>query len=143
MATPNEFLVSWNGITLLDEINLPALGWTNLQFVVTATGVSTGLQFGFRDDPTRLGLDDISVLPAQPSIAGISFSGSNLVVNGNNGLSGLTYFVLMSTNLTLPSSQWTPVATNALNADGNFTITATNAVDPNVPQRFYRLELSP
>jgi hypothetical protein len=65
------------------------------------------------------------------------------VVNGENGLSGLSYVVLMSTNLTLPASQWTPVATNVLNTSGNFTITATNAVDPNAPQRFYRLELSP
>jgi hypothetical protein len=80
---------------------------------------------------------------AQPSIAGISLSGTNLVVNGTNGLSGLTYSVLMSTNLTLPWSQWIPVATNVLNVDGNFTITATNAIDPNAPQRYYRLELSP
>jgi PKD repeat protein len=141
--TPNEFLVSWNGNTLFDETNLPAIGWTNLQFVVTATGTSTVLQFGFRDDPTSLGLDDISVVPAQPSIAAISLSGTNLVINANNGLSGLTYLVLMSTNLTLPPSQWMPVATNVLNTSGNFTLTATNAVDPNAPQRFYRLELSP
>jgi hypothetical protein len=142
-ATPNESLVSWNGITLRDETNLPAFGWTYLQFVVSATGTSTVLQFGVRDDPSNLGLDDISVVPAQPSIAGISLSGSNLVVNGNTGLSGLTYLVLMSTNLTLPSSQWTPVATNVLNAYGDFTIIATNAVDPNAPQRFYRLVLLP
>ena len=141
--TPNEFLVSWNGNILFDQINLTALGWTNLQFMVTATGTSTVLQFGFRDDPTSLGLDDISVVPAQPSIAAISLSGTNLVINANNGLSGLTYLVLMSTNLTLPPSQWMPVATNVLNTSGNFTLTATNAVDPNAPQRFYRLELSP
>ena len=141
--TPNEFLVSWNGNTLFDEANLPAFGWTNLQFVVTATGTSTVLQFGFRDDSSDLALDDVSVLAAQPSIVSISLSGTNLVVNGSNGLSGRTYVVLMSTNLTLPSSQWTPVATNVLNADGNFTITATNAVDPNALQRFYRLMLLP
>ena len=141
--TPNEFLVSWNGNTLFDQINLPALGWTNLQFVVTATGPSTVLQFGFRDDPTSLGLDDISVVPAQPCIVGISLSGTNLVINANNGLSGRSYFVLMTTNLTLPPSQWMPVATMVLNTSGNFTLTATNAVDPNAPQRFYRLELSP
>jgi hypothetical protein len=63
-ATPNEFLVSWNGSTLLDETNLTAFGWTNLRFVVSATGTSTILQFGFRDDPTSLGLDDISVVPS-------------------------------------------------------------------------------
>jgi hypothetical protein len=80
-------------------------------------------------------------VPAQPSIAGLNLAGTNLVVNGNNGLSGRTYFVLMSPNLALPLSQWTPVATNTLNAEGNFTITATNAVNPNAPQRFYILKV--
>ena len=139
--TPNQFLVSWNENTLFDEKNLPALGWTNLQFVVTATGTNTVLQFGFRDDPSYLGLDDISVVPAQSGIAGFSLSGTNLVVNGSNGLSGQTYYVLMSTNVALPFSQWTPVATNVLNASGNFTITATNAVNRNIPKRFYILKM--
>ena len=61
--TPNEFNVSWNGNTLFDLVNLPKLGWTNLQFIVTATGSSTVLQFGARDDLTYLALDDVSVTP--------------------------------------------------------------------------------
>ena len=40
-----------------------------------------------------------------------------------------------------PLSQWTPIATNVLVADGNFTITATNAFNPTVPQRFFILQL--
>jgi len=47
--------------------------------------------------------------------------------------------VLTSTNLALPLSQWMPVATNVLSASGNFTITATNAVNRSIPQRFYIL----
>jgi hypothetical protein len=47
----------------------------------------------------------------------------------------------MSTNVALPFSQWTPVATNVLNASGNFTITATNAVNRNIPKRFYILKM--
>jgi hypothetical protein len=115
--------------------------------LVTATGSSTVLEFGFRDDPTYLCLDDISVSvaalqPASPAnIAGINLSGSNLVINGINGISGVTYYVLTSTNLALPSSQWTPVATNVPNASGNFTITVTNAVNLNVPQSFYILQM--
>ena len=42
-----------------------------------------------------------------------------------NGLAGLTYGRPTSTNLALPLSEWTPVTTNVLSADGNFTITAT------------------
>jgi hypothetical protein len=76
----------------------------------------------------------------KPGIASIGLSGTNLVLNGMNGLSGATYYVLMSTNLTRPLSQWTPVATNVLSASGNFTITVTNTVTTNTRQRFYVLE---
>jgi hypothetical protein len=139
-ADPGEFLVSWNGNTVLGTTNLGADTWTNMQFAVSATGTSTVLQFGFEDDYDNLGLDDISVVLRQPGIASLSLSGANLVLNGINGQSGGTYYLLVSTNVLLPLSQWTPVATNILSADGNFTVTATNSVTPNVPQRFYILE---
>ena len=61
--SPNEFLVAWNGTVIFDQTNLGAIGWTNLQFYVTATGTNTVLQFGFRDDESFLGLDDIQVTP--------------------------------------------------------------------------------
>jgi hypothetical protein len=138
-GNPNEFLVSWNGNTLFDAADLPAIGWTNLQFVVTATGTNTVLQFGFRDDSTWLGLDDIRVVPAQPAIPGMSLSGTNLTLNGANGLSGRAYQMEMTTDL----NQWAPVATNILSASGNFTITATNAVNPATSRRFYRMMLLP
>lgn len=142
-VTPNKFLVSWNGTILFDQRDMPGFGWTNLQFDVSATGTSTVLKFGFRDDNSYLALDNVSVLPAQtaPGFASLSLSGANLVLNGTNGQSGGTYHVLMSTNLSLPLMQWTPVATNILNASGNFTITATNTVSHSIPQRFYILEM--
>lgn len=139
--TPSEFLVSWNGTTLLDMTNLAATGWTNLQFVVTATDTSTVLKFGFRDDTSYLGFDDVSMVRiVQPDLTGFSFLGTNLVLNGTNGLYGVAYLVLMSTNLAQPLNQWTPVTTNVLGTNDNFTITATNTVSPAVPQRFYILQ---
>ena len=139
--TPNQFLVSWNGKTLFNETNIPAIGWTNLQFLVTAAGANSVLQFGFRDDPSYLGLDDISLVPAQPGIASFSLSPALLVFNGTNGLSGRTYYLLASTNLALPLSQWTPVATNVLNTNGNFTTTVANPGPSGAAQQFYILQL--
>jgi PKD repeat protein len=142
-STPNEFLASWNGNTLFDQMNLPEItGWTNLHFAVVATGSSTVLQFGSRDDPSYLGLDDVSVLPVQGQlgIGSLAVSGTKLVLNGLNGQSGGTYYVLMTTNLLLPLSEWVPVATNVLGASGNFTVIVTNTVTPTVPQRYYILE---
>ena len=141
-TTPNDFQVSWNGNVLLNKTNVGNIGWTNIQLTVTATGTNTTLQFGYLNGYFYFGLDDISVLPVtHPNLASISLFGTNLVLNGINGVSGATNYLLMGTNLTQPLSQWTPVATNVLGASGNFTITATNAVDSKAPGRFYILRL--
>src|SRR5579859_8302051 len=104
--SPMSFSASWNGSTLLDETNLPAAGWTNVQFVVTATGTNTDLKFGFRDDPGYLDFDDVSVVPmSPPAITRISLAGTNLVLAANNGLWNGTYLTLTSTNLAQPVSQ--------------------------------------
>jgi PKD repeat protein len=139
--TPNKFLVSWNGSVLYTKNNLPKTGWTNLQFVVSATGSATILQFGFQDEPTALGLDDISVIPTQPGLSSVSLSGPDLVATCFNGLAGRTYHLLASADLALPFSQWSPVTANVLGANGSFILTATNAVDPNARQRFYILKM--
>jgi PKD repeat protein len=139
------FMVNWNTNSsstnnVYAVTNPPVFTWSNFTFVVTAAGTNTTLQFAAENDQDSFGLDDISVLPAQLGIASTSISGTNLVLNGTDGLSGGTYYVLMSSNLALPLSQWTPVATNVLSASGNFTITVTNTVSPNLPQSFYTLQ---
>ena len=77
-------------------------------------------------------------IPA-PVLTGISLAGTNLVVTVDNSATGGVYLVLMSTNLSLPLSNWTVLATNVANG-GNFTLTATNAVNPAAPNRFYLLQ---
>jgi len=78
--------------------------------------------------------------PAQPDIVKVNLSGKNLVLDGTNGQSGGTYYVLTSTNTAVPLSQWTSVATNVLSASGNFTITVTNTFTASTAQRFYILQ---
>jgi alpha-tubulin suppressor-like RCC1 family protein len=141
--TPSEFVVAWDGKILLDLTNPPALGWTNVQLRVSATVSGSMLQFGFRNDFSYFGLDDISlVIPTQPTITGIKVAGTNLILSGTDGQSGRTYYTLMTTDIALPLSRWTPVATNALTADGDFTFTATNAVNPAAAQQFFILQTS-
>jgi uncharacterized repeat protein (TIGR03803 family) len=136
--TPNQFLVSWNGTNLFNQINMPAInGWTNLQYSVSATRTSTVLQIGSQDDQSYFGLDDVSVWPTQPGIGSLKISGSSLVLNGLNGLSGGTYYVLTGTNLLQPLSKWTPVATNVLSSNGNFTVTINKPVTLGESQRYY------
>jgi hypothetical protein len=140
--TPNEFSVSWNGNTLFDQSNIsPISGWTNLQFIVTATSNSTVLQFGERDDPWYLGLDDVSVTPIpaatfQPTMVART---NKTLQFGWNAMTGLVYQVQFKTNLL--QTNWTVLK----------SITATNTtvtfVDTNpitgFPQKFYRLLLLP
>jgi len=139
--SPNEFLVSWDGNTLFDQTDIPAIGWTNLQFSVSASGTETLLVLGFQDDPSYLGLDNVSVLPTQPGIGSLKLSSTNLVFSGVNGLAGRLYYVLTSTNVTLPLSQWTPVSTNVLIANGNFSITVKQPAASRGSEQFYILQL--
>jgi hypothetical protein len=81
------------------------------------------------------------VPPPQPGIVNITLSGTNLLLNATNGLATGTYLLLASTNLALPVNQWTSLATNVLTANGNFSITATNAVKPHSACQFYILQL--
>jgi uncharacterized repeat protein (TIGR01451 family) len=81
---PNEFLVQWEGATIYDAVNLPFIGWTNLQFTVTATGSGSLLQLGFQDDPYFLGLDDISVkpIPAPHPVASLAAEPARKILAG-------------------------------------------------------------
>jgi hypothetical protein len=77
-------------------------------------------------------------LPA-PVIAGFNLTGTNLVFNVANSITGGVFTVLMSTNLALPLANWTALATNVA-PGGVFTFTATNAVNPAAPGQFYLLQ---
>jgi len=66
-------------------------------------------------------------------------SGANFILGGASGWPGQSYYVLTSTNITLPRSQWTPIATNPFDPSGNFIF--TNPISPNPPYLFYLLQL--
>lgn len=133
-TTPNQFLVSWNGTTLFNQTNIGVIGWTNMQFVVAAAGTSSALQFGFRDDPWALGLDDITLQPiVAPSYQGFSKS-SNALKFTWAAVAGLKYQMQYKTNLM--QTNWVSVGTPAIAT--NTFLTTTNSV-PADPQRFYRI----
>lgn len=78
---------------------------------------------------------EISALPL-PEIFGISLSGADIVVAATNGLTGQTYHLLSSTNVATPFGQWVSIATNVPSADGNFSVTAPNALSAASEQFF-------
>ena len=133
-ATPNQFLVQWNGTTIFNRSNIPFIGWTNLQFVVTATNTSTVLQFGFKDSPYYLGLDDISVTPVAtpPSLA--QQPQSQIIPFGSNAS-----FSVTATGTSPLSYQWWMVAlqqTNALAGQTSNLISIPSATSANAGSYF-------
>jgi hypothetical protein len=68
-----------------------------------------------------------------------SIPNSQLILSGGGGNAGAPYIVLASTNLALPVAQWTVLATNYFDTNGDFNF--TNSPDSNLPQTFYLLKL--
>jgi len=64
-------------------------------------------------------------------------NGTNLVINGANGMPFNPVFLLSSTNLALPMSNWVHLDTNSFDFIGN--VSFTNATRSGEPQRYYRL----
>jgi hypothetical protein len=86
------FMANWitNGSAnqVFSLTNPPALTWTNVIAVVSATGTNTTLQFAAQNPPGGFGLDDITVDPLSPPIFTTQptnlmvFAGSNATFSG-------------------------------------------------------------
>jgi fibronectin-binding autotransporter adhesin len=74
-----------------------------------------------------------------PVIGEFALDGNNLVITGHSGVPGLDYYLLGSSNLNFPVAAWSVLKTNQFDAGGNFSL--TNALNPNWPQGFYRLQI--
>ncbi len=134
VGTPNEFLVSWNGTTLFNALNMGEFAWTNMQFAVSATAAGTFLQFGFRNDVNAFGLDDISVQPLPaPVIETVTQSKGTISLTWST-IPGLPYQVQYTSNPT--SGIWTNL-NSALTATGA-TLTTSDSVTSS-SRRFYRI----
>jgi hypothetical protein len=81
-ATPNDFNASWNGSTILSLTDIPqtpgypGAAYTVYSFTEVATGALTNITLGFRNDPSFLALDDVSV------VAGVVPEPSSIVLSG-------------------------------------------------------------
>ena len=60
---PDEFQVTWDGTVIRDSIDLQPFDYTETCHDVVASGSSTTVKFGFRQDPSFFYFDDVSVAP--------------------------------------------------------------------------------
>jgi autotransporter-associated beta strand protein len=78
------------------------------------------------------------ILSSSPRITGFNVQGGNVVIDGTNGQVGATAFLLTSTNVMEPLSQWQTVATNVIGGTG-FSFIGTNAISTGSPQQYFLL----
>jgi autotransporter-associated beta strand protein len=77
--------------------------------------------------------------PTPPLLQSISLAGNNFAFTGTGGATGATFYVLGSTNINTPLTNWTRLLTNQFDNNGNFNF--TNPAVTNSPQQFYLLQL--
>jgi hypothetical protein len=64
--------------------------------------------------------------------------GTNVLLSGTNGVPNSAFYVLSSTNVALPRTNWTPILTNTFNGSGNFSVGVP--ISANALQRFYVIQ---
>lgn len=79
----------------------------------------------------------IAVAPV-PMFGPVKFSDGNVILSGSNGSPGTNYYLLASTNVFVPVSNWERVATGAFDQNGLFQFTNDAS---GAPQRYYILQL--
>jgi hypothetical protein len=77
--------------------------------------------------------------PATFTFAAASANGGTFIFGGSNSVPFATGYLLTTTNLQIPPSQWQCIATNWCDVNGNLMF--TNILDANANQRFYILKL--
>ena len=78
------------------------------------------------------------VIASKPVIGPLALSGNSLVMSGSGGVANASYYLLASTNVAQPLSNWTRLLTNQFDNNGNFNF--TNAFGTNA-QNFYLLQV--
>ena len=97
-----------------------------------------GADLRWRFDPGS-GILSIVSTASQPGFANIALAGTNVVAHVTNGPPSVTAYVLVSTNVALPRTNWTHLVTNTFDVTGDFTF--TNVITPSAPQRFYLISV--
>jgi hypothetical protein len=136
-------------IDLVDNVSgtttFPLISYNTLNGSVAGNFVlgdlPDGVSGGLVDNPANKRIDLVLTPTAvvAPQITSATIAGSSLIMSGTNGAPYGKYYVLASTNLSVPLENWMILATYYFDGAGAFSF--TNAMDPSLPQRFYLLQL--
>jgi hypothetical protein len=79
------------------------------------------------------------VVTARPFVGRAAVAGNGFWFSGTGGVASANYYLVGTTNLATPLSNWTRLLTNQFDAAGNFNF--TNPMNPSWPQSYYRLQV--
>ena len=128
-----------NSFTILTNGSGLSGGFANFTSGRVSVGNYAGGTFLVVTSATSLVLTNFQAAMFSPVIGSISLSGTNLLITGTNGPSGANCYVLTATNLSLPMTNWTIIATQQFGPGG--AVNFINPMGSNTPQLFYRLRL--
>ena len=131
-ANGGPYTLIASNLTSLGFTNSGLLNGTTYYYVVTALN-------GGGESKDSLQVSATPAPPTSPVFSSISLAGSNLIVGGSNGTAGMSYLVLTTTNLLVPLTNWSLLATNIFGPGGAFNF--TNSLPLSSPQQFYILKL--
>ena len=97
---------------------------------VTGSGMAAGATASLSVSGTSVNLVVTGGVSTPPVINSLVISGGNLIFSGTNGAHGGTYYVLSSSNVALPLSQWSSIATDTFSGTGTFSVTNPVGTDP-------------
>jgi hypothetical protein len=139
--------VTTNDFMSLDEslLTLPRQADGSLPYIAFAQLVSTS---DLVDAGTNVGYAWVGAAPdlgafeygsKPPPTLALTTAGTNLILTSSSGPAGGPNYLVATTDPARPAAQWPRVVTNKFDLTGSCAI--TNAVNPSLPQYFYRLSL--
>jgi hypothetical protein len=118
-----------------NTVTVNTTGWTAGTTVSVYAKVTDGTRTRYLYAAPTLHL--VSAGKPQPAFVSARRSGNVLLFTSTNGQPHSSLYVLGTTNVLLPTSQWPRVLTNTFDASGSFIF--TNNRSPRVPREFYLL----
>jgi hypothetical protein len=109
----NDFRAVWDGTTIFSATNMGAFDYKQFSFTVTAANNGSTLQFFFRQDPSFLDLDDVSV-------QGLAGTQTTIVSSANSTTYGQAVtFTATTATFPYPVPAGLPTGTVQFQIDGN------------------------
>jgi hypothetical protein len=117
--------------------DLPYIAFAQLVSSSDLVNAGTNAGFAFAGTAPDLGAFEYAIKP--PPTLAMSRLGANLIFTSSGGPAGGTNYLIATTDIALPSSQWARIRTNKFDLTGNNII--TNAIPIGVPLQFYRINI--